>query len=454
MNHTSVLAMCLDRLSWSPDRLAREINRVCGEGTISAKAPYNWLKGSCPRHGLPRVVSEILAERLGEPVPVHSLWPGKFPPTAPEPGQDRLPGTPPAPCHPAYTVPAVRRHPAPPITATGDQTLITTAVDWLLNTDSPPAARLRGEEVDARALGMISERIAQFRRLDDDRGGRLLLDWAVQDLRWARTLIDTGSYDQETGVRLHGLVAELCQLAGWVAADLGDEAHGRLYLLQALHSARSAGDRALGAHIISCLSYLATWHGRGDEALRLIQIARKGTADQPPSPGQALLASRQARAHAALGDPEGCRRALEETAGISEAIDETQWMTEPKGREPWAYWVTPAVLVGDAGRARLEIGRTGRAALDLARGLELFDDSQPRNRMLHHTSLAEARLSLGEVDGAAQAAGAALDLAGQVASARGRARLAGLRRQFQQHDAAEARRIVQRTDHVLDSVQS
>jgi hypothetical protein len=107
------------------------------------------------------------------------------------------------------------------------------------------------------------------------------------------------------------------------------------------------------------------------------------------------------------------------------------------------------VLVGDAGRARLEVGRPGQAALDLARGLELFDDSQPRNRLLHQTSLAEARLSLGEIDGAASAAEAALDLAGQSASARGRARLTGLRRQLQRHDAADARRVVQRTDDVL-----
>ncbi|MCZ0995622.1 hypothetical protein O1L44_24655 [Streptomyces noursei] len=105
--------------------------------------------------------------------------------------------------------------------------------------------------------------------------------------------------------------------------------------------------------------------------------------------------------------------------------------------------------MGDAGRARLEIGRPGEAALDLARGLELFDDSQPRNRLLHQTSLAEARLSLGELDGAAQAAEAALDLAVQVPSARGQARLTDLRRRFQRHNAADARRIVELTDDVL-----
>ncbi|WP_043264393.1 hypothetical protein [Streptomyces sp. CT34] len=449
MNNTSVLAECLRRLSWSPDRLAREINRVCGAGTISAKAPYNWLKGSCPRHGLPRVVSEILTERLGEPVPLHMLWPGKFPPPAPGPGQDRLPGTPSAPCLLGCPSPPGRRGRAEPLTTTGAQDPVTVALDWLLNADAPPAAQLRGEGLDTVVLDLIGERIAQFRRLDDDRGGRMLLDWAAQDLRWAIRLVDSSSYDRDTGIRLHRLVAELGQVVGWMAADLGDEAHGRRYLLQALRSARAAGDRALAAHIISCLSYQAAWHGRGEEALRLIQIARKGTADQAPSPGQALLASRQARAHASLGDLAGCERALEETATIREAIGCTQGTAEFRGQEPWAYWVTPAVLVGDAGRARLEIGRPGQAALDLARGLELFDDSQPRNRLLHQTSLAEAQLSLGEFDGAAQAAEAALDLAVQVPSARGQARLTDLRRRFQRHNAADARRIVELTDDVL-----
>ncbi|MEU9123490.1 hypothetical protein AB0C96_27075 [Streptomyces sp. NPDC048506] len=449
MNNTSILAACLRRLSWSPDRLAREINRVCGAGTISAKAPYNWLKGSCPRHGLPRVVSEILAERLGEPVPLHSLWPDKFPPTEPDSGPDRLPGTPPEPCHSVCRVPPAQRCLSPSTTATGQQGLAIAAVDWLLNTDTPPRGQRGVEGVDAAVLSLIGERISQFRLLDDDRGGRLLLDWAVQDLRWAMSLVDTCSYDQETGIRLHRLVAELAHIVGWVAADLGDEAHGRHYLLQALRSARLAGDRALAAHVLSCLSYLAMWHGRGEEALRLIRIARKGTAGQAPSPGQALLVSRQARAHASLGDRDGCARALEETAAIYEAMGDEQGMTEPRGQEPWAYWVTRAVLVGDAGRAWLEVGRPGRAAFELARGLELFDGSQPRNRLLHQTSLAEARLLLGELDGAAQAAGAALDLAGQVASARGRTRLTGLRRQLQRHDAADVRRIVQRTDDVL-----
>lgn len=447
MHEPSLLAECLYRLAWSPDRLAREINRVCGAGTISAKAPYNWLKGACPRHVLPRVVSDILTERLGEPVPLHALWPGKFP--APPPGLDEYRKSdattgPPPPGR------ARQRHPPSSIAAV-DQDPVTMALDWLLNPEAPPTAQLRGEGIDAVLLDLISERIAQFRRLDDDRGGRMLLDWAAQDLRWAVRLVGACSYDQDTGVRLHRLVAELGQIVGWMAVDLGDETHGRLYLLQALRSARSAGDRGLAAHIISCLSYQAAWHGRGEEALRLIQIARQGTAGQGPSPGQALLASRQARAHACLGDLTGCERALDETAAIREAMADAHGSAETLEREPWAYWVTPAVLVGDAGRARLEVGRPAQAVLDLTRGLELFDESQPRNRLLHLTSLAQARLSLGECEGAAQSAEAALGLAAQVPSARCHARLAELRSRFQRHDASPARRIVRLADDVLGS---
>ncbi|KPC81585.1 hypothetical protein ADL35_18640, partial [Streptomyces sp. NRRL WC-3753] len=85
------------------------------------------------------------------------------------------------------------------------------------------------------------------------------------------------------------LPAELAQVVGWMAADLDMAGQSERHLLAALRSARIAGDRALAAYVISCLSYRFTWSGQGREALRLIQIARKGTQDEAPGPGQALL---------------------------------------------------------------------------------------------------------------------------------------------------------------------
>ncbi|AHH97244.1 hypothetical protein GCM10010174_27400 [Kutzneria viridogrisea] len=70
------LAEFLDRLSWSPERLAREVNRLCGPGTVSAKAPYHWLRGAYPRRGIPEAVARVLSQHLSEPVEVGSIWPG------------------------------------------------------------------------------------------------------------------------------------------------------------------------------------------------------------------------------------------------------------------------------------------------------------------------------------------------------------------------------------------
>ncbi|GAA0338483.1 hypothetical protein [Streptomyces blastmyceticus] len=422
MYDTSALTSCLQRLSWSPERLAREINRICGTGTISSKAPYNWLKGSRPRGRLPHVVAKILSGRLGETVTVDALWSVK--PAARSTGGLHLPpqrGTP---------------------ERQSGREAVDAAVDWLVDTDRPPVARTGGEEVGPAMLAALVARICQLRRLDDTCGGKLVLDWTLQDLRWARKLAAEASYDEPTGVRLHTAVAELGQLAGWIAADLGMEAQSRTHLLGALHAARTAGDRLLGAYIISCLSYHAAWDRRGEEALRLIRIARKGVENEPVGLGQALLATRQARAHASLGDRKSCERVLDEAAGLSD------------GREagvgaPWGYWLVPAVMVADAGRAWLETGRPDRAEENLAHGLELLGETQPLNRLLHHTSLAEARLARRDVDGAAAAADAALDLAEHTTSVRANVRLAGLRRRFEEHNATAVRHVVQRTEHLL-----
>ncbi|MFI0982137.1 hypothetical protein ACH4SP_34665 [Streptomyces sp. NPDC021093] len=73
------LAGFLERLSWSPERLAREINRLCGEGTVSAKAPYHWLRGTYPRREIPEAVAQVLSQHLKETVDIASVWPRSRP---------------------------------------------------------------------------------------------------------------------------------------------------------------------------------------------------------------------------------------------------------------------------------------------------------------------------------------------------------------------------------------
>ncbi|MGW7006544.1 hypothetical protein ACWGCW_27935 [Streptomyces sp. NPDC054933] len=424
-NDTSVLTSCLARLGWSPERLAREINRVCGPGTISVKAPYNWLKGARPRGQLPDVVARILSDQLGEQVMVETIWAARA-----------------ASREPAAAGLGVEPPPIPESRPLKEQELITATVDWLVGNDPKPVAEDPAEELHPAVIGVLTARIAHLRQLDDTHGGELVMDWALHELLWAESLLAQVSPGRPVDARLHRAIAELRQLVGWVAADLGRERLSQSYLLSALDAARTAGDRGLAAHIISCLSDQARWQGRGEEALRLVRIARKGSAGEPIGIAHALLATRQALAHASLGDAHGCQQALDEAARLAEYV-------QPGQNPAWTYWVTPAVLKADAGRAWLELGYFERAARCLQRGLELFDEAQPRTRLLHYISLAEARLALRNVDGAAMAAAAAVDLAGRITSMRVRDRLTELGERFRGIDSVAAHQIVRRTERVL-----
>ncbi|MEU2790173.1 hypothetical protein [Streptomyces sp. NPDC007100] len=424
LNETSLLTSCLARLEWSPERLAREINKHCGSGTISSKAPYNWLKGARPRRQLPYLVAQIVSERLGESVTVEALWPQHFSSTPrPEPA--------------AATI----AEPGAPGTPAADPDPVAVALDWMLADEQEPPSQQRGEEVNPAAVEMLFARVRQLRELDDSSGTPLAMDWASQDLQWVRKLVAKHSYDAPTGAQLHRVIAELCQFIGWLTADMGMVRPSRSCFVEGLRAARLANDRSLAAYIISCMSYRAAWDGRGTEALRLIGIARRG-AGHGTGIVEALLATRQARAYACLRDETACHRALDEAADLSESAPSSL-------DSPWAYWLTPAVMVADAGRAWLELGRPKRAERELARGIDLLGTSQPRNTLLHLTSLAEARLKLRELDGATAAATHALSLAEEVTSLRAQVRLSTLRRLFSRYDSAEIRQVVQRADDLL-----
>jgi len=250
----------------------------------------------------------------------------------------------------------------------------------------------------------------------------MLLDWIKQDLRWAASLACTATYDWETGTALFGVLAELAQLAGWVATDLGQRALGQRFLLAALRFAHVAADTEFAAAIVSCLSYLALWMDSPADAVKLTRMARQRSAGKASAATAALLASREARAHASNGATAECSLALDEATSLFGGQS-----ASPVPAPAWAYWVTEAVLVADAGRSWLEAGIPDKAIPLLEGGLRLFGDSQPRNRLLHGVSLAQSMLLTHQVDGAVQATDLALTLTGGQDSERVRSRLGELR---------------------------
>lgn len=177
--------------------------------------------------------------------------------------------------------------------------------------------------------------------------------------------------------------------------------------MTALRAAHTAEDHPLGAYILSCMAYQSIWAGRGEHALRLLQTACKGMEGRTDCTVRALLLSRMARAYAQLGNARECARAL---AVSEQASENRDCLPAPS----WGYWVTSATLVGDAGRAWLDLGRHDKAEAELDRSLRLLGDGQPRDRSLHLTSLAENRINGGNIEGAADATREAIRLAGQT----------------------------------------
>ncbi|MGQ0779315.1 MAG: hypothetical protein ACT4NY_33690, partial [Pseudonocardiales bacterium] len=71
------LSELLARVSWSGERLAREICRMLGTDAVHPTAPYKWLKGNRPRReDVRQATAFVLSHASGRLITVSELWPG------------------------------------------------------------------------------------------------------------------------------------------------------------------------------------------------------------------------------------------------------------------------------------------------------------------------------------------------------------------------------------------
>jgi hypothetical protein len=226
------LSRFLAHLSWSGERLAREICRVLGAGAVHPTAPYKWLKGHQPRRDdVRQAAALVLSQASGQPVAVSELWPGCAPP------ESRL-------------IPAIEGM-ALPWTLAGTLALLQ---DWLMgglmdrrvfvavsgsalidlvwtavNTEPPRlAAALGGGQVDPTLIDQIEQTIPGLRQLDDHQGGGgANLTYVQAQFQAVGLLLKLADHSGSITRRLLVAWAELGQLAGWMAAD--SERHGLVF---------------------------------------------------------------------------------------------------------------------------------------------------------------------------------------------------------------------------------
>lgn len=367
-----VLASLLAELSWTPRALARRINRVLGVGTVAETAPYHWRDaGRVPRPPLPVLTAWVLSSELGRPISTAELWQGRAsdsPLTLPadvDLGQ---------PWNRSGTLSIIddwvvsglldRRF----FLAIAGSSLTAVASGYVAAKRGDLAHALAGRPVGHPLMEQIEHSIPMLQRLDDAHGGGGHLAYVGAQFRAVALLVRQGGHAERIERRLFSALAELGQLAGWMAFDAGQHGLAQRYFFTALRAAHEAGYRSMAAHVLADLAFQAATREHVADAVRLGEVA-VDTAVRTPATVRASVATRLAYGYALAGRIDDFDRAHQsglDTLAHRDDADEPAWM----------YFLTPNHLDTQAGYALAHAGVLA----------QLADDRGMRRSMLHRAT--------------------------------------------------------------------
>jgi len=241
---------------------------------------------------------------------------------------------------------------------------------------------------DVRQIEAVT---AGLRDLDYRFGGGSCCEAVLAHARWAERLCEL-SVDPDVTRRLVIAVADVFNLAGWIAFDVGLYATARDQLAAALDRARQAGVPSLTANVLYRAGRVSLHRGATQEALRFFQLGQLAAQDSGCRRTVAMLCANIAWAYAELGD-EG--RAA---AHLGRAADEFArgdvGSDEPR---PWAQFFGVADVEALAGVTQLALaGRTpdrvGAARTALERSVADRGPEMARSLAFEQGELARACL--------------------------------------------------------------
>ena len=355
-----VLASLLTELGWSPRALARKINHVLGAGTVAETAPYHWRDGSrTPRPPLPTVTAWVLSRELGRPVTVSDLWRGRAthsPLVLPADFEMNLPwsrtGT------MGFLDDWVRaglldrRH----FLAVSGAAVISIATGYPAAEPGRLASAVGRGCTDNPLLDQIEQSIPLLQRLDDANGGGAHLPYVGAQLRAVALLVREGGHLGSVELRLFAALAELAQLAGWMALDAGKHGLAQRYLFTALRAAREAGYHSMAAHALGDLAFQAASRGCPADAVPLGEAAARVAATSPTGV-RASVQTRLAYGYAVAGRLDDFERAY--ASGLDQMT-----RRDPNKDPAWMYYLTPNHLDAQAGYSLAHAGALATSAGD------------------------------------------------------------------------------------------
>lgn len=231
------------------------------------------------------------------------------------------------------------------------------------------------------------------------------------------------------------LVAMTCryqEFLGWLSQDAGDCDRAMAHTDRARDLAGELRDADLSAYLLMRKSNIATDAGDPVLALRLIEAA-----DRPgrlPASLRPVILRQKANAHAALGQPQECERAIGQAFDL--LVDDTARAAS------LAPYCTAGYLAMEAGTCWVQLGRPEKALATFRQARASWTPDLHRDHSLSLARLGTANAAAGNVEDACKAGLIAVELTGPTGSARTLRELQRLRDSLRPWSRREAVRVV------------
>ncbi|MEV6322970.1 helix-turn-helix transcriptional regulator [Nocardia sp. NPDC051787] len=248
---------------------------------------------------------------------------------------------------------------------------------------------------------------------DNVYGGGRIADFAIEQYRLARRLVDHGEYGPRVGADLIDAAGRLADFAGWVAEDNGWVDVARRFYMEGVLLAEQGGKDELLTNAIANVAFLATKRPTSREPVRLAQRASELARRVPSARLNALRAAREAVAHAAVGE----RREFEQAMirawrEVDRGLDDPDDLT-------WLQFVTSAEIRSIEARGRSYLGQHSRAATIYRKATSSAGTMLLRDQASYRAYFAASLAGLGDLNTAITEGHAALSLLeGPVSSPR------------------------------------
>jgi transcriptional regulator with XRE-family HTH domain len=266
------------------------------------------------------------------------------------------------------------------------------------------------EFVDERALVSVRGHIKEFVALDNRCGGDEVLPLAGRLFRSLRGQVEAGAYEPALEAELYSTLAELAEVAGWLAYDAEQHDVVRRMNLESLYYARVGGDRMLELLTLQNMCMHAAARGRPAEALRLAGSVL-GDGFALSSRLRALFLTRKARAMAQIGD-----------AGAIDLLPEVRSLFldgVADGDPPWAWWIDERELDWHQAMVERDLCLAHHGIAEFERSVSRIPAGQLRSHYTHRAYLLHAQITNRSWAAAEETVGSLSRLSTVVSSARG-----------------------------------